>query len=82
MRYVVIMKNKMSRSNRGIALAIAVLFTAFLWAGAGQAGAYYGNQNQNGYWDNHHQYHNYGYHNHHRGYWNQSNGVRLWINVG
>jgi hypothetical protein len=61
-------------------LVMAVLFSAFLLGGARQAQAYGGDQN--GYRDNYGYYHHYGYRHHHRGYWNQQNGVRLWINVG
>jgi hypothetical protein len=34
-----------------------------------------------GYFDDHHQHHPYVYHHHHRGYWQENNGVRVFINV-
>lgn len=61
---------------------MAVLFTAFLFGGASLAQAHDGYRDQNGYRDQHGNYHHYSYHNHHRGYWNQQNGVRFWINIG
>ena len=93
--YLVNMKNKISRHNRGMLLVMAVLFSAFMAGGVSQAWAhdgYYQNQNgyynqggyqnQNGYYDQNGNYHPYGYYHHHRGYWNHHNGVRLFINVG
>jgi hypothetical protein len=62
-------------------LVMAVLFSAFLVGGASQALAYNGYQSSDGYWDRN-GYHQYEYHNHHRGYWNQHDGVRFWINIG
>ncbi len=73
----------MLRRNRSMLLASLVLLATLLSGAASQALAYDGyNHDQNGYWDNNHNYHHYGYYHHHRGYWNQNNGVRLWINVG
>jgi hypothetical protein len=34
-----------------------------------------------GYWDGHHQYHHYAYYQNHRGYWDERNGVRIFINL-
>jgi hypothetical protein len=70
----------MLRHNRSMLLAMVVLFSALLSAGAGQAWAY--NGDQNGYYDRNGYNHHYGYYHHHHGYWNEQNGVRLWINVG
>ena len=72
------MKNIISRPNR-VSLTLAILLSAFTLAGIGQAIAY---GDGNGFRDQGGNYHRYGYHHHHRGYWNQGqNGVRLWINV-
>ncbi len=70
------------RHNRKMLLVIAVLFSAFMVGGVSQAQAHDRNQDRNGYWDRNGNYHSYGYYHHHRGYWNQHNGVRFWINVG
>jgi len=70
----------MSRHNRGISLAIVALFYAVVLGAASQASAH--DNDQNGYYDRDGNYHHYGYYHHHRGYWNQHDGVRFWINVG
>ncbi len=79
------MKNIMLRHNRRISAALVAVCSAILIAGTISAAAYNGNgngyNNQNGYYNNGH-YYPYSYHNHHRGYWNQSNsGVRVWISI-
>ncbi len=51
---------------------------AFLVAGAGQSWAH---DDQDGFWDGHHRYHHYEYYHNHHGYWDQRNGVRVWINI-
>jgi len=71
------MKNKISLHNRRMLLAMAVLFSAFLLGGATQVQAHDGNHDRGEYGQEHGNYHH-----HHRGHWNQSNGVRFWINVG
>jgi hypothetical protein len=75
------MKNVISRPNR-VSLTLAILFSAFTLAGIGQALAYDDHGDRNGFRDQGGNYHRYGYHHHHRGYWNQGqSGVRLWINA-
>jgi hypothetical protein len=37
---------------------------------------------RNGFYDGQHQYHQFEHYRKHRGYWNQHNGVRIFINVG
>ncbi|MEO6845900.1 MAG: hypothetical protein ABI254_01485 [Chthoniobacterales bacterium] len=76
------MKNIISRHNRGISLAIAILSCAFLLGGItnSQANNWH-HHNKHGYYDHNGNFHHYGYHNHHRGYWNQTNGTRVWINL-
>jgi hypothetical protein len=78
------MKNIISPHNRRTLLAMAVLVSALLAGGATQAWARdgYGYANQNDYRDQGGTYHHYGYHNNHRGYWNEQNGARIWISVG
>ena len=51
---------------------------AFLSTGAGSAWA---DDHHDGFTDSHHQYHHYSYYHNHRGYWDQRNGVRIWINI-
>jgi len=58
-------------------LVMAVIFSAFMAGGITEAQARDGNHDRGEY-----EYQNGNYHHHHRGYWNQNNGVRLWINVG
>jgi hypothetical protein len=72
----------MARYKLGILLAMAVLFSSFMLGSTGQAQAYGGYQDRDGYYrDGHGGYHHYGYRHHHRGYWDRQNGVRLWINI-
>ncbi len=83
MLYLKAMKNIMPRSNRGNFLVMAVLLSVFALGGTGLVQAHDGYQGRNGYnRGGGGGYHHYGYRNHHRGYWNQQNGTRLWINVG
>lgn len=77
----------MPRHNRGMLLSMAVLFSAFLAGGASQLRAddWGGHQryyDRDGFWDGQHRYHQYDNYHHHRGYWDQRGGVRLFINVG
>ena len=72
---------KMSWRHRQLFAAVTLLFSVFLLGGALQAGAYDHHGDQDGYRDQGGQYHRYGYHNHHRGYWDRQNGVQLWINI-
>ncbi len=72
---------------------MAVLLSIFLFGGSSQALArddyrsnrtYQSNSKQydrGGYRDRNGNYHRYEYRNHHRGYWNQNNGFRFWINI-
>lgn len=76
------MKNNLSKKNLGISLVMALLLSTFLLGGTGPVRADYGPDNAYGYHDRNGDYHRYGYHNDHRGYWNHRNGVRFWINVG
>lgn len=69
----------MSWLNYKMLLGMVVLFSIFLFGGANQAQARDNNGNRVGY--RHNSYHHYGYYHHHRGYWNDNNGVRLWINL-
>ena len=74
------MKNIILGRNRRMFLVMGALVSAFLLGGIGQVAAYDGHQDRNGFRDGN-GYHRYGYNHHHRGYWNQQNGVRLWINI-
>ena len=53
---------------------------AFLYTGASQAWA--DDHGHDGFWDGHHHYHHYEYYHNHRGYWDERNGLRVWINIG
>jgi len=60
----------------------AILIGAALLAAAGtlnQAQAYY-DRYPDGYWDHHGRWQNYEIYHHHRGYWDERNGVRVFIN--
>jgi len=72
----------MSKDKRSPLLVIALLVSAVFLSGTTQALAHDGDRYRDGYQDRNGNYHQYGYHHHHRGYWNQHNGVRFWINVG
>jgi hypothetical protein len=71
------MKKTMSPLNRSMLLLLAI----FALGLGTQARAYDGHHDQNGFRDQSGNYHRYGYHHHHRGYWNQENGITLWINA-
>jgi hypothetical protein len=71
----------LKQNHRGF-LALAALSVTFMLATAGPSfadGSY--RHDQHGYWDGHHHYHNYDYYHHHRGYWDERNGVRIFINL-
>ena len=70
------MKNQLLRNKRGLLMVLA-LAAFFVVGGASQSWAH----DRDGFWDRHHHYHHYGYYHHHRGYWDDRNGVRLWINI-
>ncbi|HEY0257925.1 MAG TPA: hypothetical protein VGC39_10820 [Candidatus Methylacidiphilales bacterium] len=70
------MKNILQRNKRGLLMLGLAVF--FVLGGSSQSWAY---DHHNGGWDNHHRYHHYGYYHHHRGYWDQRNGLRVWINI-
>ena len=81
------MKNILLRHNRKILLAMAVVLSAFLAGGVSQLraddwGGHQRYQNQDGFWDGQHRYHQYDHYHNHRGYWDQRNGVSFFINVG
>jgi hypothetical protein len=54
---------------------------AFVGLGAlNQAQAYY-DRYPDGYWDHHGHYRHYEVYHRHRGYWDERNGVRVFINL-
>jgi hypothetical protein len=68
-------------------LAMAVLFSAFIVGGISQLraddwGGHQRYQNQGGFYDGQHHYHDYGHYRGHRGYWNRDSGPAIFINVG
>ncbi len=76
------MKNKMSWRPGQLSTAATLLFSIFLLGGALQAAAYDHHGDRDGFRDQSGQYHRYGYHHHHRGYWDRDqNGAQLWINI-
>jgi hypothetical protein len=55
---------------------------AFMALGAvNNAQAYY-DRYPDGYWDHHGHYRHYEIHHRHRGYWDDSGGSRVFINIG
>lgn len=63
-------------------LLIPVMVAVMLAGGAFQASAdTVFVHDGRGYWDGHHHHHNYDYYHHQRGYWDQRNGVRVFINL-
>ncbi len=76
------MKNILSWRHRHLSIVVTLLFSVFLLGGAIQAGAHDDRGDRDGFRDHDGQYHRYGYHHHHRGYWNRDqNGAQLWINI-
>ncbi len=70
---------KMSMKKNLLVTGMAVFFIA---AGICPTWADNGYRHDNhGYWDGNHHRHNYAYHHHHRGYWDQRNGVRVFIGL-
>jgi hypothetical protein len=61
---------------------LALCAVSFLCAGWGQAWADDHGPGRDGFWDNHHHYRHYEYYHHHRGYWDNQNGLNVWINLG
>ena len=71
------MKNLLQRNKR--TFLMLALGTLFVLGGSSQSWAH--DHGRDGFWDHHHHWHSYGYYHHHRGYWDDRNGVRLWINL-
>ncbi len=55
------------------------LIAAVLAVGSVRTLAY--DHDSHGWWDAHHHHHPFIYHNHHRGYWDERGGTRIFINV-
>ena len=71
----------LKQNHRGF-LAIAALSVTFMLATAGPSfGDDHFRHDDKGYWDAHHHYHHYDYYQNHRGYWDERNGVRIFINL-
>lgn len=60
-------------------LTMAAVSATLMLAGASQSFA--DNGYRNGYRNYHHPSHNYTNYHHHRGYWDNRNGVRVWITI-
>ena len=61
--------------------------TAFCVLGSSQAkaedwGGHYRYNDRDGFYDGHRHYHHFEYYRSHRGYWDERNGVRIFINLG
>jgi len=69
----------LKQNHRGF-LAAAVTVTLMLATAAPSRADGY-RHDDHGYWDNHHSYHHYDYYQNHRGYWDERNGVRIFINI-
>ena len=66
----------MKTSRYMLSLALVTLFIAM---GASRTLAY--DHDDKGWYDDHHVHHPFIYHDNHRGYWDQHNGVRVFINI-
>jgi len=76
------MKNIVLNRARQLLMIVAIFFSLLLFGGIQPAPAHDDDHgDQNGFHDSHGNYHRYGYHHHHRGYWNEDNGPRIWINI-
>jgi len=76
------MKNILSWRQRHLSVALTLLFSAFLLAAAIPAGARDDRGDRDGGRGHDGQYHRYGYHHHHRGYWDRDqSGAQIWINI-
>jgi hypothetical protein len=73
------MKYLITPAGRQSLLALSLL-SGFGLLGAIPAQAH--DDDRDGFRDGGGHYHRYGYHHHHRGYWDERNGTRLFINVG
>jgi hypothetical protein len=62
-------------------LAIMAVTVTLMLASAGQSFADNWRYDHDGYWDGHHHYHAFQYYHHQRGYWDERNGIRIWINI-
>ncbi len=60
---------------------IAAIFFSILLFGGIQPALADDHGDHNGGRDSHGNYHRYSYHHHHRGYWNEDGGSRIWINI-
>jgi hypothetical protein len=68
----------MKKTTTHFALTLG-LIALFAVVGVSRTMAY--DHDDKGWFDNNHHHHPFIYHNHHRGYWDQQNGVRVFINV-
>ena len=77
------MKNKISKRFRSLSCGVAIVLSTLVLGGMTPAWADHGHHDQDreGFRDHHGNYHRYGYHHHHRGYWDQQNGAQIWINI-
>lgn len=81
------MKNMktLSQNYRGFFITAAVAL-ALMLAGVGRSfaddwGEHHRYSDRDGFWDGQHHYHAYGYYHNHRGYWDERNGIRIWIDL-
>ena len=75
----------LKQNYRGF-LAMAAVSATLMLAAASRSfaddwGGHYRYYDRDGYWDGHHTYHAFEYYHHHRGYWDNRSGIRIWINV-
>ena len=49
---------------------------------ADEWGGHHRYYDRDGFWDGQHHYHQYENYRHHRGYWDDRDGVRIFINLG
>jgi hypothetical protein len=58
------------------------LITVFMAAGTSHSLAYSYGHDDSGWYDAHNKHHKFVTHNHHRGYWDTNNGVKVFVNMG
>ena len=61
----------------GMVVFFTLTGTTLSWAHDG-----YYDRDRDGYWDGYHRFHHCEYYHHQHGYWDERNGVRVFINVG
>jgi hypothetical protein len=78
------MKTTSASGRKTLLIAFAVLFVAMgvnVMAGGQWDSRHHYRRDNYGYWDHGNHYHHYTYWHNHHGYWDESGGPRIFINV-